>query len=191
MQLTSTFLTYISSNFSHLNWMKGLSLSFSSMLQLIIQEHSQSTLIDQNNTDAEKLKKELNIVPIQTEFDFYSDTEVPPKRGLFSNPQNFSNQPAAPYSSLKLHAIDEFSSVQIDTYHGNYTKSWLYLIRRCDSSPSRSFCDNDKKIYWSNWIVFYGTPSELALFTKKQTREKNICDLSWENKMITKPNLPL
>ena len=75
--------------------------------------------IEQDNTDAEKLKKEVINVFTQTDFDNSVVTEVSPKQiflaphGFSSSPENFSHN-SATYSSLKLDADHELSA-KIDT----------------------------------------------------------------------------
>ena len=87
------------------------------------QKNSLNIFNDQNDTDAEKLRKESIIVFTQTKFNTSPKTEVFAKHGYINNPENVLNQPATDYFPLEFDADDEFFSVQIGTMHIIYAHS--------------------------------------------------------------------
>ena len=131
--------------------------------QLVNQNLSLDTLHEQNNTDAEKLKNEVNNIFTQTEFHNSSETEVSPKRNFlaphecFSDAEHFPHKSAAYYSPMKLDAVDEFSSKIVTLQVVRIL--WLHLFSRCNCSASGSFCKNDKIQASSTSIVTYDSTS--------------------------------
>ena len=72
------------------------------------------------------MRNEVKNIFSQTEFDTSPSTEVSLERNLstpqghFGKPENFLNHPATHCFSLKFDADDEFSSMNIDTFHVRY-----------------------------------------------------------------------
>ena len=94
---------------------------------------------DQKDTDDEK---GLTNVFTQTKFDTSPKTEVSPKRGYFSYPENFMNQPATRYFSLKFDADGELLSVKDDALHVNYVLSDYVSFYTANFS-----CDDSSAIF--------------------------------------------
>ena len=93
------------------------------LLQLINSDNSLNTFNDQNDTDAKKLRKGTTNVFTQIEVDTSFEMQFSPKHGYFRNPEKLLNRLAIFYSSLKIDAVAQYSSVEIDTLHVNYAHS--------------------------------------------------------------------
>ena len=99
---------------------------------------------EQNNTDAEKFKKEVIIVFTQSEFHVTSGTENFPNHNYLSPPGYFdyaeilAHEPSRHYSSLKFDNDDEFSAenetLQVNYASSDYFSSYSATLQRKDPS---------------------------------------------------------